>query len=85
MPFTFEFTYEKTNESNPLHRAFLLSKNGSYGDTIMNLGSGKYIITANASLNGANLTDWTTFEVIDWMTSPTLFIFATHSRLFFEV
>jgi hypothetical protein len=70
----FDFTYVAENNPSLLHRAFLLTKNGSYSDPIMNLGSGKYNVTANASLNGDNLTDWTTFEVIDWMTSMIFFM-----------
>jgi hypothetical protein len=72
-PFNFIYTKASANESVPLHKVVVGSKNGSFSDTVWNLGSGKYMISANASVNGANLTDWTSFEVMDWISSPTFF------------
>lgn len=84
-PFNFNYVETKNkNNTSILHRAFLLTKNGTYSDLIMNLGSGKYNVTANASLNGDILTDWTTFEVIDWNTS-IIFLMLIVTLAFFWV
>lgn len=70
----FDYSYVEVKDSKPLHRAVLLPRNGTYTDPVVNLGSGKYNVSALASLNGTIISDWTTLEVTDWMVSPTFLI-----------
>ena len=56
--FNFIYTEASANESNSFHSR-VGSKNGSFSDTVWNLGSGKYNVNASASVNGIPLTDWT--------------------------
>ncbi len=80
----FDYSYVEVKDSKPLHRAVLLPKNGTYTDPVVNLGSGKYNVSALASFNGTIFSDWTTFEVTDWMASPT-FLVLVATLIFFAV
>ena len=80
----FDYSYVEVKDSKPLHRAVLLPKNGTSTDPVVNLGSGKYNVSALASFNGTIFSDWTTFEVTDWMASPT-FLVLVATLIFFAV